>query len=246
VASYRKIVRASPAYEQPDIISPIVFNLEPGQIVEVASEDHPTYVEATHLRQRVYIAREDTVQATPEEIALTQPEPASAVGNATVPVSNASEFCPRCGVATEPGARFCRQCGGSLAATGAGTGEPASFWRRLGAYLIDYVLVTVVFAIPPSLVTGGPPGLIFLVALFMPVAYYIVGYGIGQTLGCVALGVRIQTEDGGEPGFGRGFIRWFISIFSALAIGLGYFWMIWDPKKQTWHDKAAGTLVVKR
>jgi uncharacterized RDD family membrane protein YckC len=30
------------------------------------------------------------------------------------------------------------------------------------------------------------------------------------------------------------------------VLGLGYLWAFWDPKKQTWHDMAAGTVVVKR
>ena len=36
-----------------------------------------------------------------------------------------------------------------------------------------------------------------------------------------------------------------MSIVSGLACGLGYLWMLWDPQRQTWHDKAAGTYVVR-
>jgi hypothetical protein len=49
--------------------------------------------------------------------------------------------------------------------------------------------------------------------------------------------------DGGPIGYSRVAIRWLVSIVSAAVTLLGYFWMLWDPEKQTWHDKAAGSIV---
>ena len=46
-------------------------------------------------------------------------------------------------------------------------------------------------------------------------------------------------------GPGRAIGRYFAKFLSGLVIGLGYFWMLWDPKKQTWHDKLVNTVVVK-
>jgi uncharacterized RDD family membrane protein YckC len=48
----------------------------------------------------------------------------------------------------------------------------------------------------------------------------------------------------GPIGLGRGIGRYFARILSALPLFLGYFWMIWDGEKQTWHDKLVGTVVV--
>jgi uncharacterized RDD family membrane protein YckC len=49
----------------------------------------------------------------------------------------------------------------------------------------------------------------------------------------------------GRPiGYGRAFIRWLGSILSVIPLFLGYFWMLWDREKQTWHDKMAGSVVV--
>jgi uncharacterized RDD family membrane protein YckC len=60
-------------------------------------------------------------------------------------------------------------------------------------------------------------------------------------------GAVIVDMNTGQPiGMPRAFLRILVANFSLLAFGLGYFWMLWDPKKQTWHDKAARTLVVKR
>jgi uncharacterized RDD family membrane protein YckC len=36
-----------------------------------------------------------------------------------------------------------------------------------------------------------------------------------------------------------------MKLVSGVALGLGYLWMLWDPNKQTWHDKVAKTYVVK-
>jgi uncharacterized RDD family membrane protein YckC len=245
--NYRRIVRSSPAYEAPDITSAIIFNLEAGQVVEVLSEEHATYTQAKHLGQPVYIAREDTVHAAPEESAVTQPVAAPAYASTAAPAA-ATGFCPQCGGAVEAGERYCRNCGATLITGGVAEWERAGFWIRFGAYFIDYIIVTVANTLFSLFIFGGEA--LFFIGLagsiLIPIAYYVIGYGMGTTLGCAAFSLRIETEDGAEPGYGRGFIRWFISIFSALVLGLGYFWMIWDPKKQTWHDKAAGTVVVRR
>jgi uncharacterized RDD family membrane protein YckC len=47
-------------------------------------------------------------------------------------------------------------------------------------------------------------------------------------------------------GYTRGFLRYIGRIISSLPIGLGYFWMLWDPQKQTWHDKIANSVVVRQ
>ena len=74
---------------------------------------------------------------------------------------------------------------------------------------------------------------------------YFEGGASGQTLGKKALGIRVIDFSGGGPiGYGRGFIRWIGRIVSAIPLFLGYFWMIWDKEKQTWHDKFAGSVVV--
>lgn len=62
-----------------------------------------------------------------------------------------------------------------------------------------------------------------------------------------ALGVWIVDAQTHEPiGTRRGFIRAVVRLVSELALYLGYLWMIWDPMRQTWHDKAARSIVVKR
>ena len=86
-----------------------------------------------------------------------------------------------------------------------------------------------------------------LIGLIGGIAYYTMleGGPKGQTLGKMALGIRvIDLARGGPIGYGRGFIRYIGRIASAIVLLLGYLWMLWDPEKQTWHDKFAGSVVV--
>ena len=67
------------------------------------------------------------------------------------------------------------------------------------------------------------------------------------TPGKLVLGLSIvDAETGGTPTMGRFTLRYVGYLVSALPLGLGYLWAIWDKRKQGWHDKMAGTLVVRR
>jgi uncharacterized RDD family membrane protein YckC len=123
------------------------------------------------------------------------------------------------------------------------SGPRAGFWMRCGAILIDGVLIwlfAVLFAvIEPALYTpafwiGG-------------IAYYTLleGGWTGQTLGRRLIGTRvIDLARGGPIGYPRAFVRTIGRVLSFFVFGLGYFWMLWDREKQTWHDKFAGSVVV--
>ena len=43
----------------------------------------------------------------------------------------------------------------------------------------------------------------------------------------------------------RGIGRYLVRLVSTFVCGLGYLWMLWDSKKQTWHDKVITTIMVK-
>jgi uncharacterized RDD family membrane protein YckC len=74
---------------------------------------------------------------------------------------------------------------------------------------------------------------------------YFIGSGSGQTPGMRLLNIRaVDAVTGGRVDYGRAFIRYLVGIVSQLPCYLGYFWMLWDREKQTWHDKASGTFVV--
>jgi uncharacterized RDD family membrane protein YckC len=59
-----------------------------------------------------------------------------------------------------------------------------------------------------------------------------------------ALPDRARRRTGGSIGFGRAVLRYFARIISIIPCCLGYFWMLWDKERQTWHDKLISDVVV--
>ena len=124
------------------------------------------------------------------------------------------------------------------------SGARAGFWRRFAGAFIDGIVVGIANGVLRSIVGyGAGLGL----GIVVGAAYFtaFIGAERGQTLGQMALGIRVVGLDtGGSIGYGRAFLRWVVSLISAAVILLGYLWMLWDKEKQCWHDKAANDVVV--
>ena len=163
-----------------------------------------------------------------------------------------------------------------------GSVELAGRGSRLGAKLIDWVILTVVSVIlgailladdlmgsladsmagrEPSLGAGYYLSLIFLV-LVVAVYDVVLIATRGQTLGKMATRIKVVRADNGElPPWDKSAMRWLVPGIPYLAswiisvnglseiLGLlsllVYVSMTWDKILQGWHDKAAGTLVIK-
>jgi len=66
------------------------------------------------------------------------------------------------------------------------------------------------------------------------------------TPGKRALRLRIvDARTGADAPLGNLVLRYVGYLISALPLGLGYLWMLWDARRQTWHDKLGTTLVVR-
>lgn len=123
----------------------------------------------------------------------------------------------------------------------------ASFGRRLGAALVDSV-VGIVLGLMIGLMT--PSVEMSQVFGFVAGILYYVGFTgrVGQTPGKMLLKIKVIKADGkGEAlqSYGWLLLRETVGKFlSGIVILLGYFWMIWDDKKQTWHDKLGKTVVI--
>lgn len=123
------------------------------------------------------------------------------------------------------------------------SGPRAGFWIRFGAALVDGIILGIVEAILRAAAGGAGQALDFLVGGLYLVFFF--GGPRGQTIGFRVCGIRvISMEDGGPIGYGRAAIRWIVGIVSAVVILIGYFWMLWDRERQTWHDKASTSVVV--
>lgn len=128
--------------------------------------------------------------------------------------------------------------------TGGPSGPRASFGIRFVAALVDGILLGIVGVILRGIlgfILGNAVGL----AVGLGYYAYFEGSASGQTVGKKALNIRvIDFANGGPIDPGRALIRYLGRIASTIPCLLGYFWMLWDPQKQTWHDKIANTVVV--
>lgn len=125
---------------------------------------------------------------------------------------------------------------------GRGTYPLASFSQRLMAWLIDIVILATIGEVLLRINPKEANGVTALVDLGYMVL--LLGGPFGQTIGAKIAKVRVVNLDGKPLGYWRATARYLISGISALILGLGYLWMLKDPKKQTLHDKIAGSLVI--
>ena len=118
----------------------------------------------------------------------------------------------------------------------------ATFLDRVAAFALDAILVAIAAAILDLDSVGRNEGSFFLLLLAYHVAFWAWK---GTTLGGIICNVRVIRTDGSDLRFADSLVRGLSSIFSIVALGIGCFWMLQDSERQMWHDKIAGTLVVK-
>jgi len=112
----------------------------------------------------------------------------------------------------------------------------AGFWIRLVALLLDFVLVGVVL----SFLRMGHHEMPLILAAYGAVMWKLRG----TTVGGIIFGLRIVRLDGRAIDWPTAIVRALGSILSAVVVGLGFIWVVFDPERQSWHDKIAGTVVV--
>lgn len=131
----------------------------------------------------------------------------------------------------------------------------AGFWMRFGAHVIDNLTIALV-NLPFRLASdsldksgnSGPSSLVYIAGVVVSLYAYSYWTGVrgGTPLRC-RLGVYIVDQDSGSfIGMRRGLIRILMSYVSALAVLIGYFWMLGNPRKQTWHDIVAKSVVIQQ
>jgi len=134
--------------------------------------------------------------------------------------------------------------------------EYVGFWPRVGAALIDTLLLLVILGPVVHMIYGpsywvsdsiiqGPAD--FLVSWVLPAVVVVVFWIARQaTPGKMAIGAKIVDASSGSaasPGqlVGR-YLGYYVSILPLFA---GIVWVAFDERKQGWHDKLAGTVVVR-
>ncbi len=150
----------------------------------------------------------------------------------------------------------------------------AGFWRRFVAYTIDNIIINFIFIILTIIVTTAfvfgsissnshawltdltDPARITSISLGIGIIYIIISivyftyfHGInGRTPGKKLLGLQVLMDEGIPINFGISFLRAVGYIVSSLffIFPLGFIWAAFDKRKQAWHDKIAGTVVIIR
>lgn len=165
---------------------------------------------------------------------------------AAEPVDISVAVCPNCGNPTRIARLNCTTCGSALG------GMVAGVSRRAGAFLID-VAVACTVALILQLIAAhkfdvtsfdATATTFAVIGAGLYVAYVVGLNAFGGTLGKRLLGLHLVARDSrSRLGLGRSAVRFITSLGSLLALGAGYLFAWSDPMRQTWHDKAAGSIV---
>jgi uncharacterized RDD family membrane protein YckC len=142
------------------------------------------------------------------------------------------------------------------------------FWARVLASIIDTIWLTIVLVIvigaffgqeylTGAMMAGDPAAasaaasgaaMAFAVQFILPIAL-ILAFWIykSATPGKMVISAEIvDAKTMGKPSVGQFIVRYIGYYISAFVFMLGFLWVAFDKRKQGWHDKIAGTLVVKK
>jgi uncharacterized RDD family membrane protein YckC len=130
--------------------------------------------------------------------------------------------------------------------------EYAGFWRRFAAYIIDSILISVVFwlavLILGAIADDGGVIVAYILGTIGAFVYYagMESSSNQATVGKIALGIQVTDLQGNRVSFGKALGRNLAKILSALILYIGFIMAAFTEKKQGLHDMIAGTLVVKK
>ncbi|MDH1661360.1 RDD family protein [Stenotrophomonas sp. GD03777] len=142
----------------------------------------------------------------------------------------------------------------------------AGFWKRVAAYMIDYVVLAVPGGIIGAIigvVLGASMGAVgsgetsieivaqlasALINMVIGVAYYTWFHSSqgGATLGKMAVGIKVVRSNGDRLTRGRAFGRYWAMLLSSFTLGIGFLMAAFTERKQGLHDMICDTLVVDR
>ncbi|MFW5431537.1 MAG: RDD family protein [Methylophilaceae bacterium] len=128
----------------------------------------------------------------------------------------------------------------------------AGFWIRTFAAIIDSVIFGIIL-IPLMMMLGvgsNPEelfGTMYIVLNLLLIAAIIALWAYkGATPGKMITKIKIvDAESGNNISIGKSIIRYIGYIIGSIPLCLGFLWVAFDKKKQGWHDKMAGSVVVK-
>ena len=129
-----------------------------------------------------------------------------------------------------------------MPATSGVNGFPAAtFLERLAAFALDLIVVVIGARALDLLYEPFDRRFILLLVLYH-IAFWATK---GTTVGGMICNLRVVKFDGQPLRPAEALVRGIAGVLSGAAAGLGFLWMLKDPHRETWHDKIAGTQVIK-
>ena len=131
------------------------------------------------------------------------------------------------------------------------------FWWRVAATIVDSILGAIII-LPIAFQVYGEQYLwsedlfqgpldFFLQLVFPAIAVILFWIWKGATPGKMAVSAKIvDAQTGGQPSPAQFLGRYLAYFVAFLPLGLGVFWVAFDKRKQGWHDKLAGTVVIRK
>lgn len=120
------------------------------------------------------------------------------------------------------------------------TPDYAGFWPRMGALAIDVVLIGALVNVL------NLPGMIRHPMLIALALYGVLMWKLkGTTVGGIVFHLHVVRTDGRALDWPTSIVRGLSCFLSLIVAGLGFIWIAFDDDKQAWHDKIAGTVVLR-
>ena len=126
----------------------------------------------------------------------------------------------------------------------------AGFWIRVGAVIIDAVILQVINVALAFIIVGtydmlAPSVSVQILSAVLGVLYYVGMESSSRqaTLGKMAVGIKVGKANGERISFLNATGRYFAKIISVIILFIGYIMVAFDSKKQGLHDKLANTYV---
>ncbi len=130
----------------------------------------------------------------------------------------------------------------------------AGFWIRAAATILDTILLLIVILpiaflfVDTDSMMAGEGGAMAIILNYVAPALVVILFWVykSATPGKMILKLRIVDADSGDKPSTAQFIgRYFSYYLSTIPLMLGFIWVAFDQRKQGWHDKLAGTVVIK-
>ena len=120
--------------------------------------------------------------------------------------------------------------------------ERAGFWIRMTALALDVIIIAIACAILPFIDFDGPhKGFLMLLAGYAALMWKLKG----STIGGFICRLQVVRLDGRTIDWPTAVARALGCFLSLVVAGLGFLWIVFDADRQSWHDKIAGTVVVR-